>query len=267
MFIVQTLSQHLTCTVSPWSAVNPLGLSFYPQNGLRGRQQVYSLYGEVSCSKTILRSSSSSSFNLTRSKAVSSPGYLDSWDKIYSKRKRISLSHGERSAAAAAAVGDHQNNHKLFILFQQTLQTFTAHVRFCGNICCDLFTFTSDTQERLNSTFNTYWLTFEGYMSCSGSLVPNQCRGSAALINLDGAQQKQQQWEEEGGAGTLGQGEVSLAKNRRAWRVHPDALFGRGRTNGDTSSERWQTLSPHDSSVYQRVCLMSFVTHFNANYV
>lgn len=57
--------------------------------------------GKFSCGKTILRPSSS--LNLTRSKAVSSPGYLDSWDKIYSKRKRISLSHGERSAAAAAA--------------------------------------------------------------------------------------------------------------------------------------------------------------------
>ena len=32
---------------------------------------------------------------------------------------------------------------------------------------------------------NTYWLNFVGYMSCSGSLVPNQCRGSVALINLD----------------------------------------------------------------------------------
>ena len=58
------------------------------------------LVGKFSCGKTILRPSSS--LNLTRSKAVSSPGYLDSWDKIYSKRKRISLSHGERSAASAA---------------------------------------------------------------------------------------------------------------------------------------------------------------------
>ncbi len=57
--------------------------------------------GKFSCGKTILRPSSS--LNLTRSKAVSSPGYLDSWDKIYSKRNRISLSHWDRSAAAAAA--------------------------------------------------------------------------------------------------------------------------------------------------------------------
>ncbi len=60
--------------------------------------------GKFSCGKTILRPSSS--LNLTRSKAVSSPGYLDSRNKIYSKRNRISLSHGEGSAAAApAAVG------------------------------------------------------------------------------------------------------------------------------------------------------------------
>lgn len=69
----------------------------------QGKTTVIFLVGKFSCGKTILRPSSS--LNLTRSKAVSSPGYLDSWDKIYSKRKRISLSHGERSAAAAAAVG------------------------------------------------------------------------------------------------------------------------------------------------------------------
>lgn len=61
------------------------------------------LVGKFSCGKTILRPSSS--LYLTRSKAVSSPGHLDSWDKIYSKRNTISPSHGERSAAAAAAIG------------------------------------------------------------------------------------------------------------------------------------------------------------------
>lgn len=75
--------------------------------------------GKFSCGKTILRPSSS--LNLTRSKAVSSPGYLDSWDKIYSKRKRISLSHGERSAAAAAAVGvPRKQPETVLILFPST---------------------------------------------------------------------------------------------------------------------------------------------------
>ena len=66
-----------------------------------GEDQRYNPCERVSCGKTILRPSSS--LNLTRSKAVSSPGNLDSWDKIYSKRKRISLSHGQPSAASASA--------------------------------------------------------------------------------------------------------------------------------------------------------------------
>lgn len=70
------------------------------------------------------------------------------------------------------------------------------------------FTFRSDTQERLN----TYWLNFLCYMSCSGSLVPNQYRGSAALINVGCSSEQVQGW-------ALDQGNVSLAKNRQAYRL------------------------------------------------
>lgn len=47
-------------------------------------------------------------------------------------------------------------------------------------------------------------------MSCSGSLVPNQCRGSAALINVDA---------ERGGAGLWTKGKVSSTKNRKACKL------------------------------------------------
>lgn len=49
-------------------------------------------------------------------------------------------------------------------------------------------------------------------MSCSGSLVPNQCRGSAALINPDCSREQGQGW-------TLDWGKVSLTKNRKACRL------------------------------------------------
>lgn len=67
---------------------------------------------------------------------------------------------------------------------------------------------------------NTYWLNFVDYMSCSGSLVPNQCRGSAALINLGGGREQSGavlDFGADGGGG--GGGEVCPAKNRETWRL------------------------------------------------
>lgn len=114
---------------------------------------------------------------------MSSAGYLDSWDKIYSKRRRISLLHGEKMLLQKWC---QENNHKLFLFFVVKYFYLTVKKETCGNIGCDLLTFRSDIKERLN----TYWLNFLGYMSCLGSLVPNQCPGSVPLINQAGSRVK-----------------------------------------------------------------------------
>lgn len=151
---------------------------------------------------------------------MSSPGYLDSWDKIYSKRRRISLSLGESSAAAAAAVGVPRKQPETLFYFQAffflILQYRLVYVATFVVICL-----LSGQTHKKDSIHRQYLLAkFCGLhvllgKSCAKPVL--RIWGSYKSGLRHGA----------GRGWTLDQAKVPVVKNRKSmWSHNPDALFG-----------------------------------------